>query len=94
MASKKMLVAGASGLVGHAAIDYFSSLADWEVVGVSRRVPDDLGEATLVSVDLTDVEACEAAAPSRATKAVSARPVSGSAMSENSKGTDRRRKVR
>ena len=30
MASKKMLVAGASGLVGHAAIDYFSGLADWE----------------------------------------------------------------
>ena len=60
MVSKKMLVAGASGLVGHAAIDYFSGLADWEVVGVSRRVPDDLGEATLMSVDLTDVEACEA----------------------------------
>ena len=57
----KILVAGASGLVGHAAIDHFASLADWEVVGVSRRIPADLPGAELLSVDLTDPAACESA---------------------------------
>jgi len=58
MSKKKVLVAGASGLVGHAAIEHFASLPDWEVVGVSRRVPADLQGARLVSVDLTDTDAC------------------------------------
>jgi nucleoside-diphosphate-sugar epimerase len=57
----KVLVAGASGLVGHAAIDHFAALADWEVVGVSRRIPADLPSAELLSVDLTDPAACESA---------------------------------
>ncbi|MFN0147388.1 MAG: NAD-dependent epimerase/dehydratase family protein [Dehalococcoidia bacterium] len=59
MPSKKMLVAGASGLVGHAAIDHFRSLPGWEVVGASRRLPADLPGAELVSVDLADTGACE-----------------------------------
>ncbi|MDA1004704.1 MAG: NAD-dependent epimerase/dehydratase family protein [Chloroflexi bacterium] len=58
---KKVLVAGASGLVGHAAVAHFASLPDWEVVAVSRRIPDDLPGATLLSVDLTDAAACERA---------------------------------
>jgi len=58
---KKVLVAGASGLVGHAAVAHFASLPDWEVVGVSRRVPDDLPGAKLLSVDLTDAAASERA---------------------------------
>src|SRR5229473_5678592 len=39
MAIRKVLVAGASGLVGHAAVRHFASLADCEVVAVSRRIP-------------------------------------------------------
>ena len=59
MGSRKALVAGASGLVGHAAIDHFRSLPDWAVVGASRRLPADLSGAELVSIDLSDREACE-----------------------------------
>ena len=36
---KKVLIAGASGLVGHAALREFEHDLDWEVVGVSRRAP-------------------------------------------------------
>lgn len=60
MAKNKVLVAGATGLVGRAAIEEFSARG-WEVAGVSRRVPDDLdAKAELISVDLTDRAACEA----------------------------------
>lgn len=58
MAKKKMLVAGASGLVGYAAVEHFAKQDDWEVVGVSRRIPDGLGEAEVISVDLTDRDRC------------------------------------
>ena len=54
MSTKKILVAGASGLVGHAAVQHFASLSGWEVVGLSRRIPEDLAGATLLSVDLAD----------------------------------------
>jgi nucleoside-diphosphate-sugar epimerase len=57
----KVLVAGASGLVGHAAIEQFASQPGWEVIGVSRRVPHDLSQASLLSVDLLDEAACEQA---------------------------------
>jgi nucleoside-diphosphate-sugar epimerase len=56
----KVLVAGASGLVGHAAVERFVA-SGWDVVGVSRRVPGDLEGAELLSVDLTDAAACESA---------------------------------
>lgn len=56
---KKVLVAGASGLVGFAAVKHFSQLPDWETIGVSRRIPPGLeGNATLLSVDLTDKARC------------------------------------
>jgi nucleoside-diphosphate-sugar epimerase len=58
MPANKVLVAGASGVVGHAAIAHFAARPDWAVVGVSRRVPDDLPGAELLSVDLTDADAC------------------------------------
>ncbi len=35
----KLLVAGASGLVGRAVVDHFERLGDWEIVGLSRRPP-------------------------------------------------------
>ena len=58
MPKKKMLVAGASGLVGFAAVQHFAQDKDWEVIGVSRRVPDGLEGATVVSVDLQNKAQC------------------------------------
>jgi nucleoside-diphosphate-sugar epimerase len=56
---KKVLVAGASGLVGHAALEAFAAKEGWDVVGVSRRRPLDLGAASFVAVDLLDEAACQ-----------------------------------
>ena len=58
MAKKKVLVAGASGLVGFAAVKHFAQLEDWDVVGVSRRIPDGLEGVTIVSVDLQNKAQC------------------------------------
>jgi nucleoside-diphosphate-sugar epimerase len=54
----KVLVAGASGVVGYSAVQHFAGLAGCEVVGVSRRVPLDLDPGSLVSLDLADADAC------------------------------------
>lgn len=59
MAQRKVVVAGASGLVGLAAVRRFSELPGWEVVGLSRRIPRGLERAQLVSLDLLDPQACE-----------------------------------
>lgn len=59
MAAKKMiLIAGASGLVGYAAVRHFSSLDDWDVIAVSRRAPLELGRARFISVDLSNEKQC------------------------------------
>ena len=57
----KVLIAGASGLLGVAAIEKFLS-AGWEVVGVSRRKPELLSgrDIEFVSVDLRDEAECRA----------------------------------
>ncbi len=60
-ADGQVLIAGASGLVGHAAAAHFASLPGWDVIGVSRRMPDDLDGVRLESVDLLDRDACERA---------------------------------
>ena len=62
MPRNTVLVAGASGLVGHAAIEHFVARGDFDVIGVSRRVPADLPGATLAALDLADPEACRRAA--------------------------------
>src|SRR5258707_8299255 len=58
----KVLVTGASGLVGVAAIEKFLS-AGWEVVGVSRRKPalSSGRDVEFLSVDLRNEEAAVAA---------------------------------
>ena len=64
MAARKhrMLVAGASGVVGTAAVEHFARRPDWEVVALSRR-PVPLPEGVRhVAADLTDRAACERAA--------------------------------
>lgn len=58
MPKNKVLVAGASGLVGLAAVRHFRSLPGWDVVGVSRRRPPGLDDVEIVQVDLTDRARC------------------------------------
>lgn len=56
----KLVVAGASGLVGYAAIRHFMRLPGWEVIGISRRVPAGLEQARIVALDLLDRSRCAA----------------------------------
>ena len=53
-----VLIAGATGLVGYAALKHFGSRA----IALSRRVPPDLHGARHMAVDLTDAAACRDAA--------------------------------
>ena len=62
MASKKVVVAGATGLVGSAALRHFSAVGGCEVVALSRRKPRQLHGARHVAVDLTDPAQCQHAA--------------------------------
>lgn len=56
----RVVIAGALGLVGRAALLEFEK-AGWEVIGLSRRAPDFPTGARFLSVDLMDAEACRAA---------------------------------
>ena len=59
-----VLIVGASGVIGAAAIEHFASLPGWKVIGLSRRHPD-VAEGTVfehLAVDLNDAEACRAVA--------------------------------
>jgi len=63
MAGKKVVVAGATGLVGNAALRHFEHAAGVEVVALSRRRPHQLYGARHVPVDLMDTAQCAQAAP-------------------------------
>ena len=60
--ARTVLVAGASGLVGTAAIDAFLD-QDWEVIALSRRKPEVFSQRPFrhLAVDLQDRAACQAA---------------------------------
>jgi nucleoside-diphosphate-sugar epimerase len=59
---KTILIAGASGVIGAAAVEHFAALDDWRVIGVSRRAPDPAPERyEHVALDLMDSAACRAA---------------------------------
>jgi nucleoside-diphosphate-sugar epimerase len=58
---RKVFIAGVSGLVGQAAMQHFSSLPDWDVVGVSRRPPPHHDPSRWLGLDLSDGASCEAA---------------------------------
>lgn len=60
MQQRRILIVGATGLVGTAATEHFAQLPDWDVVTLSRRRPVGWSGAHL-GVDLTDRAACEAA---------------------------------
>lgn len=59
--TNRIAIVGATGLVGAAATEHFSSLPGWEVVTLSRRSPRRGSPVYHISADLTDVEACRAA---------------------------------
>ena len=61
--AKKVLIAGATGLVGYAAMKHFASRPDCDVLALSRRRPDDTFGARWLPLDLTDAAACAALAP-------------------------------
>jgi nucleoside-diphosphate-sugar epimerase len=61
--AKKVLIAGATGLVGYAAMKHFGSRPDCEVVALSRRRPDETFGARWQALDLADTAACRALAP-------------------------------
>nr|HMN72052.1 NAD-dependent epimerase/dehydratase family protein [Rhodoblastus sp.] len=62
--TKTVLIAGASGVVGQAAVEHFAKLPGWTTIAVSRRAP--LVRASRawrhVALDLTDAAACRATA--------------------------------
>lgn len=58
MPRKVVLVVGASGLVGYAAVKHFSGDPACRVIAISRRPPDTTFGAGFMAVDLTDVRQC------------------------------------
>ena len=58
MAGKKVVVAGATGLVGNAALRHFERVGGAEVVALSRRRPRELHGAGHVPIDLLDAAQC------------------------------------
>jgi len=62
MAQKKVVVAGATGLVGNAALRHFGAASGSDVLALSRRRPRDLHGARHVQIDLTDAAQCQRAA--------------------------------
>ena len=58
MADRTLLVVGATGLLGRAALMHFKGLPGWRVLGMSRREPDVAG-ATHLPADLMDPDSVE-----------------------------------
>jgi nucleoside-diphosphate-sugar epimerase len=63
MARDAVLIAGASGVVGQAAVEHFTDRKDWNVIGLSRRRPElPAGRSYRhLVVDLCDTDACRKA---------------------------------
>ena len=66
--TRTVLIAGASGVIGAAAVEHFARLPGWTVIGVSRRRPDFSADVPAdlnyqhITLDLNDPVACRAAA--------------------------------
>ncbi|QSN64504.1 SDR family oxidoreductase [Caballeronia sp. M1242] len=52
----KALVAGGVGVIGRQLVDHLASLPDWDVIGLSRRTPDQAQPGEHIAVDLLDPE--------------------------------------
>ena len=61
--SRTILIAGASGVIGSAAVEHFARLPDWRVIALSRRLPVVAADCRFahLPVDLDDPEACRTA---------------------------------
>ena len=55
-----LLIVGALGLVGRAALEHFEAQEGWEIIALARRAPDFPSRAQFLSVDLTDQAECHA----------------------------------
>lgn len=55
---KKLLLVGASGVIGQAILAHFKELPNWSVLSVGRRLPPNCHEADFLAVDLLDPMAC------------------------------------
>ncbi len=60
--TKTVLIAGATGLVGYAALKHFGSQPDCKLLALSRRKPDNTFGGRWLPLDLTDAGACQALA--------------------------------
>jgi len=54
---KKLLLIGASGVIGQAVLNHFDSLSDWEVLTLGRRLPPNCPAERFLAVDLLDRQA-------------------------------------
>jgi nucleoside-diphosphate-sugar epimerase len=57
-----VLIAGATGVVGRAAVERFAREPGWRTIALSRRAPDAAGDYRHLALDLGDAAACDAAA--------------------------------
>jgi nucleoside-diphosphate-sugar epimerase len=55
-----MLIVGASGVIGEAALEHFARAKDWTAIALSRRTPEPVanGNFQYVAADLTDPRTC------------------------------------
>src|SRR5947209_251411 len=60
MPDKTILIAGATGLVGYAALKHFTQQPGGQVIALSRRSPREMFHARFVPLDLTDAAQCRA----------------------------------
>jgi nucleoside-diphosphate-sugar epimerase len=60
MPKKTVLIAGATGLVGYAALKHFTRRPDQDVIALSRRTPREMSGARFIPLDLTDSARCRA----------------------------------
>jgi nucleoside-diphosphate-sugar epimerase len=66
VAKGTVLIAGALGLVGRAALEHFEAREGWDIVAMARRAPDFPTGARFLPVDLTRPAECrERLAPLR-----------------------------
>ena len=60
MEPKVALVTGATGIIGRGIVEHLSGLDDWDIIALSRSVPDSESRARSVSVDRLDPDDCRA----------------------------------
>ncbi len=60
MGRRTALVVGALGVIGRYLVDHLAALGEWDIIGLSRRRPDDPGPMRHIQVDLLDKADCAA----------------------------------